>query len=43
MKKETQTIEFKPSWSDNFLMEICGFANGRSLPWEKKSIRSLSR
>ena len=27
MKKETQTIEFKQSWHDDFLKEICGFAN----------------
>jgi ATP-dependent DNA helicase RecG len=26
MKNETQTIEFKQSWRDDFLKEICGFA-----------------
>ena len=29
MKKETQTIEFKQSWRDEFLKEICGFANAQ--------------
>lgn len=28
-KKETQTIEFKQSWRDDFLKEICGFANAQ--------------
>ena len=27
MKKETQLIEFKQSWRDDFLKGICGFAN----------------
>ena len=29
MKNETQTIEFKQSWRDDFLKEICGFANAQ--------------
>ena len=29
MKKETQTIEFKQSWHDEYLEWICGYANGR--------------
>ena len=29
MKKDTQTIEFKQSWRDGFLREICGFANAQ--------------
>ena len=28
-RKETQTIEFKQSWRDDFLKEICGFANAQ--------------
>ena len=27
MKKETQTIEFKQSWHDEYLEWICGYAN----------------
>ena len=27
MKKETQTIEFKQSWRDEYLEWICGYAN----------------
>jgi len=27
MKKETQTIEFKQSWQDEYLQWICGYAN----------------
>ena len=27
MKRETQTIEFKRSWHDEYLKWICGFAN----------------
>ena len=26
-RKETQNVEFKQSWRDEFLKEICGFAN----------------
>ncbi len=26
-KKETQTIEFKQSWHDEYLEWICGYAN----------------
>ena len=29
MKKETQTIEFKQSWRDEYLKWICGFANAQ--------------
>ena len=29
MKKETQTIEFKQSWHDEYLKWICGFANAQ--------------
>ena len=28
-KKETQTIEFKQSWHDEYLKWICGFANAQ--------------
>ena len=27
MKKESQTIEFKQSWHDEYLEWICGYAN----------------
>ncbi len=27
MKKETQTIEFKQSWHDEYLEWICGYSN----------------
>ena len=27
MNKETQNIEFKESWRDEYLKWICGFAN----------------
>ena len=27
MKKETQAIEFKQSWRDEYLEWICGYAN----------------
>ena len=27
MKKETQNVEFKQSWRDEYLKWICGFAN----------------
>ena len=27
MKKEAQTLEVKQSWRDDFLQEICGYAN----------------
>ena len=27
MKRETQTIEFKQSWHDEYLKWVCGFAN----------------
>ena len=26
---ETQTIEYKQTWRDDFLKEICGFANAQ--------------
>ena len=29
MKRETQTIEFKQSWHDEYLKWICGFANAQ--------------
>ena len=29
MKKETQTVEFKRSWHDEYLKWICGFANAQ--------------
>ena len=29
MERETQTIEFKQLWRDDFLKEICGFANAQ--------------
>ena len=28
-RKETQNVEFKQSWRDEFLKEICGFANAK--------------
>ena len=28
-RKETQNVEFKQSWRDEFLKEICGFANAQ--------------
>jgi ATP-dependent DNA helicase RecG len=28
-RKETQDVEFKQSWRDEFLKEICGFANAK--------------
>ena len=28
-RKETQGVEFKQSWRDEFLKEICGFANAK--------------
>jgi ATP-dependent DNA helicase RecG len=28
-RKETQNVEFKQSWCDEFLKEICGFANAQ--------------
>ena len=28
-RKETQDVEFKQSWRDEFLKEICGFANAQ--------------
>ncbi len=27
--KETQNIEFKRQWRDDFLAELCGFANAQ--------------
>ncbi len=27
MKRETQTVEFKQSWRDEYLEWICGYAN----------------
>ena len=36
--KETQNIEFKQRWRDDFLAELCGFANaqgGKSLHFEQ--------
>ena len=27
MDKESQTVEFKPSWRDEYLKVICAFAN----------------
>ena len=27
MKKETQAVEFKQSWRDEYLEWICGYAN----------------
>ena len=29
MKRETQTVEFKQSWHDEYLKWICGFANAQ--------------
>ena len=29
---ETQTIEYKQTWRDDFLKEICGFANAQGGP-----------
>ena len=29
MKKETQTVEFKQSWHDEYLKWICSFANAQ--------------
>ena len=41
MKKETQTIEFKQSWHDEYLEWICGYANayGGTLPRHGRSAR----
>ena len=33
MKRETQTVEFKQSWHDEYLKWICGFANAQGGKW----------
>ena len=35
MKRETQTIEFKQSWHDEYLKWICGFANAQGAKLNK--------
>ena len=41
MKKETQTIEFKQSWHDEYLKWICGVANAQSAKLDKEIVRNL--